>query len=214
MSGGGKGGTDTQDEANQEATAATTAEAARQAAITQGTSAINSTFDGQFTPAYFDSQAKAYTDYAEPQLTDQFDDAQRQLTYALDRAGNLNSSTANFQGSQLQKLYDTNDQAIKDQAVAQEGQDKSAVDTARENLINSLDSSGDATGAANSATSQAAALSTPPAYSPLTNLFSDFTSQLGTAAAQAKAYAYSSGVAPSFGPSLFQTPAASTLVTR
>lgn len=213
MSGGGKGGTSAEDQANQEATAATTAEAARQAAITQGTSSINSTFANEFTPAYFDKQAANYTAYAEPQLNDQFGDATKQLTYALDRAGNLNSSTRDFQTSQLQKLYDTDDQQIKDQAVAQEGQDKSAVQTAQQNLINSLDTSGDATGAANSATAQAAALSTPPAYSPLTNLFSDFTSQLGTAAAAAKAYAYSSGMSPSFSPALF-APSGATSVTR
>jgi hypothetical protein len=210
MSGGGKAG----DYANQEAAAATKAEADRQSAIKTGTDAINTTFSKQFTPDYFQKQADAYTNYAEPQLNDQFGNATKQLTYALDRAGNLNSSTRGFQSGQLQKLYDTYDQQIKDQAVAQEGQDKSAVQTAQQNLINSLNATGDATGAANSATAQAAALSTPAAYSPLTNLFTDFTNQLGTSAAAAKAYAYSSGMAPSLSPAMFAQSGAATSVTR
>lgn len=199
MSGGGKAG----DYANQSAQQATDAEAARQAQIKSGTDKVNSTFDSQFTPDYYKGLADKYTGYAEPQLKNGFDDATRQLTYALDRSGNLNSSTRGFQTGKLQQLYDTNDQAIKDQAVAYEGQAKSNVETTRENLVNTLNATGDASGAANSAVSQSSALSTPAAYSPLTNLFADFTSGLGGAAAAARAYAYSGGYQPNYSPAQF-----------
>ena len=210
MSGGGKAG----DYANQQAQQATDAEAARQAAIKSGTDQVNSTFDSQFTPDYYQKLADNYTGYAEPQLNDQFGDATRQLTYALDRSGNLNSSTRGYQESQLQKLYNQNDQSIKDQAVAYEGQAKSNVETARENLINTLNATGDAQGAANSAVSQSSALSTPAAYSPLTNLFADFTSNLGTAAAAARAYALSGGYSPTISPAMFSNSGPAVTVTK
>lgn len=212
MSGGGKGGSSAADTSNAIAQQAQQTEAARQAAIASGTNSVNKTFDSQFTPAYYDAQRDDYTAYAEPQLTDQFNNATRQLTYSLDRAGNLNSSTRGFQASQLQKLYDTNDQKIKADAVAQANTDKSNVEAAREGLIDTLNSTGDATGAANAAVSRASTLAAPQPYSPLANLFADFTNTLGTQAAAARAYAYSGGAMPSYSPALFGVPSNSTVV--
>src|SRR5262249_14950339 len=107
--------------------------------------------------------------------------------------GNLNSSARSSQAADLQKLYDTNAQQIADQALSYETQSRNAVEDARSNLISTLNATGDVEGAVNSALARSAALSKPEAYSPLANLFSDFTSGLGIQAAQERAAAMSNG---------------------
>lgn len=154
----------------------------RQQTVTQGTDAINSTFDSQFTPEYYDNLAKNYTSYAQPQLDDQYGKTQRQLTFGLARDGNLDSSTRGDQFAQLQQQYNSNKQAIAGQAQDTANSAKSAVEAARQGLITQLNSSGDATGAANSAAAQATALATPTAYAPLTDMFGATTSALATQA--------------------------------
>ncbi len=184
--GGGKGG-------GGEAAAARSDEQARQEQVRQGTSQINNTFDSQFNDGFFDNRRKAFMDYATPQLEDQYGDAQKQLTFALDRNGTLNSSVRGEKAAELQKKYDLNKQQIGDQALASETDARNAVEDARSNLLVSLNASGDAQGASNSALTRAATLSKPAAFSPLASLFGDFTSTLGTQAALERANAYSGG---------------------
>lgn len=168
-------------------------EQARQAQIQQGTDQINNTFDSQFTPDFYQQQYQNYMNYAQPQLDQQYADAQKQLTYSLARGGNLDSSARAAQDGVLQRTYDQNAQQIADQATAYKTQAQNNVEDARSNLISMLNSTGDATGAANQAVSRAASLSVPPAYSTLSNLFADFTNTLGGAQAQAQANYYANG---------------------
>lgn len=149
--------------------------------------------NGGFNDQFFADRRKAFLDYATPQLEDQYGDAQRQLTFALARNGTLDSSIRADKAAELQKKYDLNKQMIADQAVASETDARNAVEDARANLIATLNASGDAQGAAQSALARAAALSKPAAYSPLTQLFADFTSTLGTQAALERANYYSGG---------------------
>jgi hypothetical protein len=93
----------------------------------------------------------------------------------------------------LQQLYDTNKQKVAEDALAYSTQAKTSVEDARANLIGTLNATGDAEGAANSALARSAALSQPAAYSPLGQLFTDFTSALGIQAAQERAAAASGG---------------------
>jgi len=146
-----------------------------------------------FNPDFFSGRKQSFLDYANPQLDDQYGDAQRELTFALDRAGLLDSSARATKAAELQKKYDLNKQQIADQALSYETQAKSAVEDARSNLIATLNATGDAQGAANSAITRASVLSQPAAYSPLSQLFADFTSTLGTQAALEKANYYSGG---------------------
>ncbi|MDK4729336.1 hypothetical protein [Rhizobium phaseoli] len=165
----------------------------RQARIRDGTSKVNSIFDGQFNDNYFNKQRDSYINYANPQLEDQYGNAQKELTFALARAGQLDSSARADKEGELQKLYDLNKQKVADDALAYSTKAKTSVEDARSNLISTLNATGDAEGAANSAIARASALSEPAAYSPLTQLFSDFTSALGTQAALEKANYYSGG---------------------
>lgn len=170
---------------------------------------------GQFTDDFYNKQKQAYLDYATPQLEDQYANAQKQLTFALTRGGLLDSSVRGQKTADLQKQYDLNKQQIADQALTYETNSKNSVEDARANLIASLNSTGDAQGAVNSAMSRASALSAPPNYSPLTQLFTDFTSALGTQAATDKANALSgNGTAPSSGASLFAPSSGAVKVVR
>lgn len=184
--GGGKGG-------GGEAAAARQDEQERQQRIREGTSSINDTFDSQFNDGFFGNRRKAFLDYASPQLEDQYGDAQKELTFALARNGTLDSSVRGAKTGELQKKYDLNKQMLADQALASETDARNAVEDARSGLIVSLNATGDATGAANSALARASALSKPAAYSPLSQLFADFTGTLGTQAAIERANYYSGG---------------------
>jgi hypothetical protein len=177
-------------------------EAARQAQITSGTNAINNTF-GQFNDDFYNKQKQGYLDYATPQLQDQYADAQKQLTFSLDRSGLLDSSARSQKEAELQKLYDTNARSVADQGLSYENQAKSNVEASRANLISTLNSTGNADAAANSAINQAGSLSAAPAYSALGQLFSGFTGALGTQAALEKNAALYGGSAPLVSTGLF-----------
>lgn len=197
MGGGGKSG-------GGEAAAARADEKARQDRIRTGTKKISTIFDGQFNDPYFDKQKQSYLDYASPQLEDQYAKAQKELTYALARGGNLNSSVRGEKSAELQKQYDLNKQKIADDALSSSTQARNNVESARADLISQLNATGDAEGAANSAINRASALSQPAAFSPITSLFADFTSALGTQAALERASYYSGGaVKPTFNTGLF-----------
>jgi hypothetical protein len=141
------------------------------------------TSTGAFGGDFFDKRRQAYIDYATPQLTDQFKDAQKELTFALARSGNLDSSSRASQEADLGKLYTTQQQDIADRALGYEKEARTAVEDARSGLIATLNATGDAEGAAKGALARAAALSRPDTYSPLSQLFSDFTASLGMQAA-------------------------------
>lgn len=170
-------------------------DAAQLATTRQNVSALNPTLftegtqTGGFGDKFFADQRQRYIDYATPQLDDQYKDANKELTFALSRSGLLDSSARGQKASELQKLYDTNRQKVVDDALSYETQSRNAVEDARSNLITTLNATGDAEGAANAALARSTALSQAPAYSPLTQLFGDFTSGLGVQAAQERSQA-------------------------
>lgn len=188
-------------------------EQARQERIRQGTSQIDDIFNKNFTDDFYGGRKQAYIDYAQPQLDQQFKDAQKQLTFSLARGGNLDSSTRADQEATLGRLYGQNEQQLQDQALSQINQTKTNVANARDDLIGSLNATGDAAGAANSALSRAQVLTQPDAYSPLGDLFASFTSGLGTQAALERAAAYSGGaITPRYNTGLF-SPSGAVKVT-
>lgn len=186
MGGGGKS-------SNKAAKQARADEQARQERIRQGTERVGSIFDSQFNDGFFDRRRQAYVDFAKPQLEDQYGDAQKELTFALARGGNLNSSVRGEKAADLEKRFTLANQEIQDKALSQANEARSQVEGARTDLIGMLNATGDAEGAANSAVSRANVLSQPTAYSPLSQLFADFTAGLGTQAALERANYYSGG---------------------
>jgi hypothetical protein len=197
-----------------EAAQARADEQARQEKIRKGTAQIGDIFDKNFNDDFFTKRRQSYLDFASPQLEDQYGKAQRELTYSLARSGNLDSSARADLEGQLKKLYDTNKQQIADQALGYEKDARTGVEDARSGLVTTLNATGDVDSAVNSANARAAALSKPATYSPLAQLFADFTAGLGTQAAQERA-AYMSGGAyqPRYNTGLFGTPTNAVKVT-
>lgn len=207
MSGGGKGGTNS----GSEVQAVRDEEAARQAKVREGTSRIGSMFDTQFNPAYFDKQRSNYVDYAQPQLDAQTKDAQKQLTFSLDRRGALDSSSRASLTAELEKKRALAEADIKGKAEDYRSNAMANVEGARSGLVQTLNATGDVEGAVNSANARAQVLSAVPGYSPLVALFSDFTSGLGQQAAAERAYSYGAGPKPKFSTGLFGVPKGSVV---
>lgn len=171
------------------------------------------TFKG-FTEDFYKGREKAYSDFATPQLEDQQAEARKQLTFALDRSHLLNSSARADQEATLGKIAGTAKQGIADTALATGNQARTAVEGARSDLINTLNTTGDVQGSVSNALSRATALSAPTQFSPLGSMFSNFTSALGTQAAAEKANYYSGGmVKPTFDTGLFAPSGSSVRVT-
>ena len=168
-------------------------EQARQEKIRQGTSRIAQIFDSEFNDDFFNRRRDSYLNYARPQLQSQYDDAGKELTFSLARSGMLDSSVRGEKQGELQRLFDLNNQGIADEALAQANSVKTDVEGARSNLVGMLNATGDQEGAVNSALTRAKILSKPEAYSPLGQLFTDFTSGLGTQAAHERAALASNG---------------------
>jgi hypothetical protein len=194
MSFGGGGG---------EAEMARAEEYARQQRIREGTTKINQTFDGQFTPDYFQGLRTKYLDYALPQLQNQYGDASNELKFAMARGGIGDSSISAQKKSKLDELNALRAREIADQAQGFSTKAQTGVEDARSNLITTLNATGDAEQAASSAINRASVLSQPQQYNPLSSLFSDFTATLGTQAALERAGAMGSSVKPRYNTGLF-----------
>lgn len=183
---GKKGGDDAGKDARKD-------EKRRQARIRQGTKRVGSIFGKQFNDDFFKNQQSSYINYATPQLTNQFGDAEKELTYALARSGTLESSSRADLAAQLRETFDINRQKIGDEALSYATKSRTSVEDARANLIAMLNATGDVQGATSGALTRAKALSQPPAYTPLANMFADFTETLGRRAAAERSYAMSGG---------------------
>lgn len=179
-------------------------EQARQARIRSGTQQIDNLFGQNFNDDFYGQRRQAYVDYASPQLEDQFADAQKQLTFYLDRNSTLDSTIRGQKEAELQKLYDTNRRSVADQALGYENTARTNIEDARADLIRTLSATADDQGAVNQAISRSAALSAPEAYSPLSDLFTKFTAGLGQQAGLERAAAYSGGaIQPRYNTGIF-----------
>jgi len=153
----------------------------RQARIRKGNEEIDSVF-GKFNDDFYAKQTQNYLDYATPQLTDQFNDAAKQLTLSLANAGLLNSSIAAEKRGKLDK-----DLKLKQRMIADKGNEYSlnsrkSIDAARSDLQSQNMNLANPTLTAQNAANRAQALNQLPAYQPLMELFADATDGLATQA--------------------------------
>lgn len=215
------GGKKADQAASSEASQARADEQARQNCIRAGTQRIDQMFyggpsgkGGQFDDNFFNKRSQAYINYATPQLEDQRDKAQSELAFSLARSGNLDSSVRAQKEADLAKLFSLGRQDVADKGLAYANEARSNVEQARSDLISMLNASGDDTAAVNSALHRASALSQPAAFSPLSQIFADFTAGLGQQAALERASYYSGGaVAPKYNTGLF-APRPGSVVVR
>jgi hypothetical protein len=149
----------------------------RQSDIKLGNTKINKDYT-QFNPAYYGKYQKAYTDFYNPQIDDQYAQARGKLTAALAGRGNLESTAGINQLGQLQKQND-----IAKTTVANQGQDavntlKSNVEKSKSDLVSLNASAADPSAIDNRASGEATALAAPPAFSPIGQVFSSFLAPL------------------------------------
>lgn len=154
----------------------------RQARIRSGNEEIDSVF-GKFNDDFYSNQTQNYLDYATPQLTDQFNDAAKELTLSLANAGLLNSSIAAQKRAKLDK-----DLKLKQRMVADKGNEYSlnsrkSIDAARSDLQSQNMNLANPTLIAQNAANRAQSLNQLPAYQPLVELFADATDGISSQAA-------------------------------
>ncbi len=163
----------------QEAEEARKREEERAARIKAGTSSINDQFAG-FDDNFYGQRTTAYQDYYMPQLEDKFADARKNLTYALARAGILNSTAAGEKQAKLAEAYDNQRAAIQSKALADTDTMRSRVQSEKSALVSQLNATGDADQAALQATAATKMLfNQVPEYSPLGDIFSGFAAGIG-----------------------------------
>jgi hypothetical protein len=149
----------------------------RQQRIKSGTAAIDSTF-APFNDGFFAQRGKAYTDFARPQLEDQFKTAREKLVYALARNSLTNSTVAADKFANLNKTYDTSRQVIEGRGMDEANKARLAAENARSNLVSQLQATADPGAAARSAVAQSTAVAQTPGFDPLGNLFTNVTGGL------------------------------------
>jgi len=154
-------------------------EEARQGRIREGTERIDSNFS-QFDNGFYDGFKGSYMDYYQPQLDDQFGKANDQLTYALARAGTLNSSMAADGRGDLGGQYDDARAGVVSEATAATNNLRGRVQGERSTLVSQLNATGDSARAANEANAASQRLfQEQPRYNPLGDIFSGVGQGIG-----------------------------------
>jgi hypothetical protein len=143
----------------------------RQNEIQNGMRGIDSAF-GQFDDKFYNGRRQAALDYYMPQADQQYNDARKQLTFALARSGGAQSSAAAQQQADLERKMMAARQGIMDKADSSVQGMRNNVEAARADLVNMLNQSGSASTVGDNARARVAALSMPESYSSLADLFS------------------------------------------
>jgi hypothetical protein len=180
-------------EAQAEADRLRQAEERRQQNITQGQQEISSAF-GQFNDDFYNQRSQSYLDFAMPQLDRQYQDQMRQLTAALARSGNLNSSLRGDLMGQLQREYDTGKLSLADQARGFSDQARTGVSAAQARLMESNAQLADPGMIRNSAMAEAQGLQANPQFANLGQLLSNLSANVGGSATRQLSPGTTSGV--------------------
>lgn len=153
----------------------------RQQRISKGYRQIQSIFGG-FDDAFYDDRAQSYTDYASPQLEDQYLKAQEALQFALARNGRLDSSTAAEQMADLEQKYGIQKTSIADRALGYANSARDAVNQSKSNLISINSNIADPSAITQQAQNAIVGLQAADTYEPLAPLFVNVGENLGTQA--------------------------------
>lgn len=146
------------------------AEAARQGRIDAGQKEIDTAFE-QFNDDYYGQRQTAYTDHYIPQLDQQYEQTLGKLRAALAGRGQLESS---YGASEIAKLAEENAKQktlIQDQGREAGNDLRRQVESEKSNLYSLNRSSADPDAMKTQAMGAAATISSPPAYSPLGQVF-------------------------------------------
>jgi hypothetical protein len=145
----------------------------RQQRLTQGRNLIDRQFQGlEKDPTFFNRYKQAVTDYYKPQITRQYADANKELTYRLADAGTLRSSAANDATADLNLQNDMNIAGMNAKADSAAADLRQRVASEKDSAINQLYATEDPSVASNTALNSIANIGVAkPDLSPLANLF-------------------------------------------
>jgi len=139
----------------------------------------NQTFEG-FQQPFYDERAKAYENFALPQLGDQYRNARDAMVYGLSNRG-LNQSTIAEKGRyDLEKTTGTAKQQIVDTGIGQVNQLKQDVEASRQNALQQLYQTADPAQAFQSAINTSSQFRNPSVFAPLGNMFAGLANQYMT----------------------------------
>ncbi len=154
-------------------------EEARAARIRTGTAKIDNDF-GKFDDNFYTGFRDNYTGFYQPELDRKFTDARDDLTFALARAGTLNSSMAGQKSADLSTAYDVNRASILSDADGAAADLRANVNNEKSGLVSLLNATGDADRASNEALARSSQLlQTQPRFNPLGDIFAGVTSGIG-----------------------------------
>ena len=153
---------------NQAANDAKKREAQRRANLDQGTAAIDASL-APFNDADVATRSDAYSRNALPKLGQQFNEAQKQLIYALSRGGLLSSSVGADKQRALNAERAAYERDIASQAAGYANEGRANLEKTRASLIGQLGATEDPAQAASAAAREAGLLSAPPTFDALGN---------------------------------------------
>lgn len=146
------------------------AAAKRQALVTQGQSAIDSSF-APFNDDYFANYSKAYVDNYNPQVDEQYGRAKTQVRYDAARKGVLDSTPAITSADRLNDEYGRQRQQIASNAVGAANDQRNTVQNQKTQLYALNEASANPTMAAERSAAAAGTIPNTPQYSALGDLF-------------------------------------------
>lgn len=151
-------------------------ERARQQAIQQGIGRINTAFAG-FTPSFYKQRAQDYINFAEPQLSQQYQTNRNQVGFGLANRNLLGGSAANKQWSDLNRAMGQAQQQVADTGISQAQGLQQQIENQRNTLYGQLYQSADPAGAQAGAIQSAATFAQPSVYPALGNMFTNLANQ-------------------------------------
>lgn len=144
--------------------------AQQQNQINQATGQINRAFSG-FTPQFYNQREKAYTNYATPQLFQQYGSTLNQLEDKLGNQGLTKSSAALQERGALAQALGQGEQTVADTAIGQAQSLQQQIAQEQSNLIGQANAAADPLSIAQGAVGTAAQFQTPSAFTPIGNMF-------------------------------------------
>lgn len=150
------------------AASARASEEERQRQIDSAVGNINTAFAG-FDPAFYNNRAKAYQDFALPQLGEQYQDTARNLSYRLANQHMLDSSGARFLTNTLDRETAKQRQGIVDESLRQGQQLRKDIAQEKTGLINQAQVAADPALAQQAALASASSFTQPSAFAPVSN---------------------------------------------
>ena len=136
---------------------------------------------GQFGDDFFNGLERNYLDYYMPQFQRQAGDADRGLRIKLGRTGNLTSTAGAREISRLEEDKEANRRRIMDESIKYSTGQRKALEDTRGNLIGQLEAGAGIENVAGQAAAQARSMTAPPAFSPLGDLFKNYTAAVANA---------------------------------